>query len=236
MQEHVVLKDVSFSYGSNLILSDFNLSITKGTIHTLIGKSGAGKSLTLKLISGLSPVFSGEITNLALKTNFAFQLSPLIPWLTVIENLKICTDNQVELMELINELSMTDLLAKYPSELSGGMLQRVNVLRSFLGSPDLILMDEPFVHVDSIQKEELHEFLLNLWERKKPTILFVTHDIDEALYLSQKISLYSKARKSIVQTIEVPSSGKRSILELKNSPDYLRLYPLIYNHLKEDQA
>lgn len=236
MNETIILKNISYSFENNKVLEGLNINIKKGSIHSLIGISGAGKSTTLKLISSLLPLTIGEIQNLPAKINYAFQLSPLIPWLSVRDNLKICTDNPLEADEYLALFHLEKISSLFPSELSGGMIQKINILRSFLGSPDLILMDEPFVHIDSIQKEDLHEFLLALWRKYQPTIIFVTHDIDEALYLSQFISLLSIKEKKIADSFEISARSNTTFLELKNSAEYPMYFKRIYNHLKQDQT
>lgn len=233
--DSIVLKNISHSFDNKKILDGLNITIKKGSIHSLVGVSGSGKSTTLKLISSLLPLSTGEIHNITGKISFAFQQSPLIPWLNVRDNLKICTDDVNVVDEYLKAFNLQDISSQFPSELSGGMIQKINILRSFLGNPDLILMDEPFVHIDSIQKEMLHEFLLSLWKKNQPTIIFVTHDIDEALYLSQDISLFSLKNKNITETIEVLKKDNLNYLELKSSADYPVYFKKIYNHLKQDQ-
>lgn len=232
--ESIILKDISFSYGTNKILDGLNLTIKKGSIHSLIGKSGVGKSLTLKLMASLLPLNSGEILNLPKKISFAFQQSPLIPWLSVEGNLRVCSKNYEEISQYLEAFKLDSIASLYPAQLSGGMIQKVNILRSFLGSPDLILMDEPFVHIDSIQKEDLHHFLIQLWKKNRPTILFVTHDIDEAIFLSQEISLYGKKEKNIVDQVMI-GELKGNVLELKKSAFYQQFFSRIYTHLKEEE-
>jgi len=141
-----------------------NLSITKGTIHSLIGVSGVGKTLTLRLISSMQELQTGTIDGRPKKIGYAFQQSNLVPWLTVLENLKLCSKNQSFIDELLVEFRLDEYKHFYPNELSGGMGQKVNVIRSFLNNPELILMDEPFAHLDNIQKGQLHLFLLQIWK------------------------------------------------------------------------
>ncbi len=235
MKEPIILKDISFSFGTRLVLEKFNLAIKNGSFHSLIGISGTGKTLTLKLLASLIPLQTGEIEGLPAKINYAFQSSPLIPWLNIRENLEICTKDFQELDSYLKHLKLEDLSKLYPDQLSGGMIQKINILRSFLGKPDLILMDEPFVHIDSIQKEDLHKFLLNLWQTFHPTIIFVTHDIDEALYLSQYISLYNSKIKSISSTMDVAKVAPENLIALKDSPEYQNHFKNIYNHLKQEK-
>jgi ABC-type nitrate/sulfonate/bicarbonate transport system ATPase subunit len=235
MEESIILKDISYSFAEKVVLENLNISIKNGSFHSLVGISGAGKTLTLKLIASLIPGQMGSISGRPEKITYAFQSSPLIPWLTVKENLKICTKDITELDSFLVRLKLEAFSNLFPNELSGGMIQKINILRSFLGRPDLILMDEPFVHIDLIQKEELHRFLINLWEASHPTIIFVTHDIDEALYLSQEISLYSSRNKKVTQTIKLSPFPKTNLLEFKNSLNYQEDYKFIYHHLKQDQ-
>ena len=236
MIDSIILKNISFSYGEHKVIDNLNLNIKHGSIHTLIGKSGVGKSLTLKLISALLPLTSGEILNLPKKISFAFQESPLIPWLTIKDNLKICSPNADEIDDYLSAFELKNISAYYPHELSGGMIQKINIIRSFLNSPDLILMDEPFVHIDSIQKEELHKFLIALWRKLHPTIIFVTHDIDEAIFLSQEISLFGKTEKRITSHLQLGDNTSLDMLKLKQSAFYHENFSHIYNHLKQDES
>lgn len=236
MSDSIILKNVTYSFENKLILDGLNITIKKGSIHSLVGISGAGKSTTLKLISSLLPLSIGEIHNLPRKINFAFQQSPLIPWLNVRENLVICTNDHAEVDEYLSLFRLQDISSQFPNELSGGMIQKINILRSFLGKPELILLDEPFVHIDSIQKEDLHEFLLGLWKKTHPTIIFVTHDIDEAIYLSGEISLFSIKDKKVSETFSITKENETSFLSLKSSDEYPIHFKKIYNHLKEDQS
>ena len=235
MSDFIILKNISHSFDDKKVLDGLNITINKGSFHSLVGVSGSGKSTTLKLISSLLPLSGGEIENTSKRISFAFQQSPLIPWLNVRDNLKICTKDVSSIDEYLKSFNLKEISSQFPAELSGGMIQKINILRSFLGNPDLILMDEPFVHIDSIQKEILHEFLLSLWNKNRPTIIFVTHDIDEALYLSQEISLFSIKRKNVTETLEISKKENSTYLDLKSSEDYPVYFKRIYNHLKQDQ-
>ncbi len=234
MKENIVFKDINFSFGEFSVLLNLNFSIKKGSIHSLVGISGVGKSTALRILANLIKPQSGEVINRPEHVSFAFQRSPLFPWLTVLENLTICTKNPMELTSILKLFRLDEFLHSYPRELSGGMVQKINILRSFLDNPELILMDEPFVHIDSIQKEELHQFLLLLWNKFRPTIVYVTHDIDEALLLSHEISLFSLKNKGVIETFDVVDCFNTTVLELKYNSNYAGYFQKIYKHLKQD--
>jgi ABC-type nitrate/sulfonate/bicarbonate transport system ATPase subunit len=234
MKENIVFKDINFSFGEFTVLRNLNFTIKKGSIHSLVGISGVGKSTALRILANLNKPQSGEVINRPEHVSFAFQRSPLFPWLTVLENLSICTKSPLELNSFLKLFRLDEILHSYPRDLSGGMVQKINILRSFLDNPELILMDEPFVHIDSIQKEELHQFLLILWNKFRPTIVYVTHDIDEALLLSHEISLFSLKNKGVIETFEVVDCFNSTVLELKNNSNYAGYFQKIYEHLKQD--
>lgn len=231
----VEIKNINHFFGEHHVLRGLDLNISEGTIHSIVGVSGVGKTLSLRLIASLEKIQTGIINiKPGLKISFAFQGAPLIPWLTIWQNLAICSYQHDKIKQLLNEFQLTSFAFNYPDQLSGGMVQKVNIIRSFINNSDLILMDEPFVFIDSIQKEQLHQMLIQLWEQYKPTIIFVTHDIEEALLLSDKVSIFSKKSGAIQETIALEKKRLRSLQELKNEHDYLAQWNVVYQKLQED--
>ena len=231
----IQIKDLSHSFnGKDLVLNHLNLSLSDNTIHSIMGISGAGKTLLLKLISNLETIQQGTIKNLPKKIHYVFQDAPLLPWLSLYDNLTFCSFNRDEIDETLRVFRLYEYKNYFPHELSGGMVQKVNLIRAFLDHPDLILMDEPFVHLDQIQKEELQFFTLNLWKKEKPTILFVTHDIHEAIFISENISIISNGKISELFPLKSNPNQGKSLVELRDKSDFLDLYENIYYQLKAE--
>ncbi len=198
---HVILDRVSFSYGKQDILCEVRLTLTRGTSYALIGKSGAGKSTLLNLIAGFLKPDTGSVIvdgkrlqGPRRKTAFLFQELGLFPWQTVAEAvampLKLYgAQHGIEdlVQELLGEMKLEQHGEKYPGELSGGERQRAALARTLIGEPELLLMDEPTSSLDAMTKEELQQLILRERKKRKATLLFVTHDIEEAVLLGQRI-------------------------------------------------
>ncbi|WP_040213430.1 ABC transporter ATP-binding protein [Clostridium polynesiense] len=207
----VELKNISKTFKENIILNNINLKINKGELVVLIGPSGCGKTTTLKMINKLILPSSGEILingknileedTIELRRNMGYviQQTGLFPHMTVGENIGLIPhiqkwpkehimDKIVELLKLV-EMEPEEYMNRYPAELSGGQQQRIGVARAFATNPDIILMDEPFSALDPITRSQLQDELYNLQHELKKTIIFVTHDMDEALKLGDRICI-----------------------------------------------
>lgn len=209
-----VSKYFSKQTGTVQVLENINFQLEKGDFVTVIGPSGCGKSTLLKIIAGLDNDFEGEIiidgeriTKPSKKQGFIFQEHRLFPWLTVEENIaadlslkdKYVKDKVKEWVEIVR---LDGFEKSYPKEISGGMSQRVAIARALLRDPNVLLLDEPFGALDAFTRSHLQEVLLNIWEQKKTTMIFVTHDIDEAIYLSNRIVIMSAKPGKIHKVIE----------------------------------
>lgn len=188
-------------YGTNQALQNINLVIDGNAPCAIIGPSGCGKSTLLKAVAGLVS-YSGRITlnekpidNRKLSIGFVPQNYGLFPWKNVQENIFIgaqIKDKPLDMAEeLLELLGLKGLEMRYPSELSGGQQQRVSLARAFLLQPDLLLMDEPFSALDIISREEMQELFILVWNKYKIPVLFVTHFVEEAVYLAQQIVVFS---------------------------------------------
>jgi osmoprotectant transport system ATP-binding protein len=221
----IEIKNVTKKIGNKTILKDISLSIDTGMLVVLIGSSGCGKTTTLKLINKLIKPTSGEIyiddkpiskqnvIDLRRNIGYVIQNTGLFPHLTIKENIELIPrlkkEKSIEEIEqkTVNLLKMVDLdsseyLNKYPSELSGGQQQRIGVVRAIATDADIILMDEPFSALDPITRTTLQEELFNLQEELKKTIIFVTHDMDEALKIADKICIMENGRIAQFDTPE----------------------------------
>jgi len=245
MSDHVELSNLTKTYPSTtgpvVVVKDFNLRIAAGEFVTLIGHSGCGKSTVLSMLAGLNPVTSGgivlghkELTGPGPDRGMVFQSPNLLPWFTALENVMLGVDQVFftatrEERRQIAEYYLTvvglgDSMRKRPSELSQGMRQRVGIARAFALSPKMLLLDEPFGMLDSLTRFELQGVLMELWTRNHITTLMVTHDVDEALYLSDRIVMMTNGPEAFVGDIlEVPWERPRDRKAIMEHPDYYRM-------------
>jgi len=218
----IEIKDLTVKYyrktEETLVLDKLNINIGTGEIYTFIGPSGCGKSTFLYVLSGIIKDYSGsvkidgqDVDPKTQRIGLILQNYGLLPWKNVYSNtmlgVKIKND-QRGLDEygkyLLQKLGIDSLLDRYPKELSGGQQQRVAIARAFMLKPDLLLMDEPFSALDAINREELQELFLNIWKENNVTTVFITHSVDEALYLGSKIVVFSPAPGRILKVLDNP--------------------------------
>ena len=227
--------------GPAIIVKDFDLKIKKGEFVTLIGHSGCGKSTVLSMVAGLNSITAGgviiggkETTGPGPDRGVVFQSPSLLHWLTAFENVMLgvnqvfYTASKEERREIaeyyLSVVGLADSMHKKPSELSQGMRQRVGIARAFALSPKMLLLDEPFGMLDSLTRFELQQVLIELWRRDKKTALMVTHDVDEALFLSDRIVMMTNGPEAEVGDIlEVKFPRPRDRKAVMEDPDYYRL-------------
>ena len=222
--------NVSFSYTKgDSIIADLSFSIQSGEFICLLGPSGSGKTTIFRLITGLEQPSSGSIIVDELtgskrlgKVGYMPQQDLLLPWRTIIENTALPlevkgvnkTEAHKQAMHFLNEVGLGSYAKSYPHHLSGGMRQRVSFIRAMLGGTNLLLLDEPFSALDAITRLSMQEWLVEQWQRWQKTILFITHDVDEALFLADRILLFSHRPLTSFQDIDVPLSRPRTITDL----------------------
>lgn len=180
----ISIKNFSKSYGDTAVYSNFNLDIEEGKILCLLGESGCGKTTLLNVLAGLTD-YSGEVPRL--KTSYVFQSPRLMPNLTVGENLRLIGAKESDIENMLSSVGLSGLSGRYPKELSGGQAQRVALCRAFLFDSELMLLDEPFSSLDLKLRISVMQVFFKLRAKKAVTTVFVTHDIEEALYLSDRI-------------------------------------------------
>ncbi len=206
------------------VLHDINVQVNQGEFVTIIGPSGCGKSTLLKLLAGLDQDFDGSIkmnqqetTGPSIKKGFIFQEHRLFPWLTVEKNIAADLSlNDLKVRKRVDELieivRLKGFEKAYPKEISGGMSQRVAIARALLREPEVLLLDEPFGALDAFTRNHLQDVLLDIWQQKKTTMILVTHDIDESIYLGNRILIMSARPGQIskVIPIDLPHPRKRA--------------------------
>ena len=196
--------------GVHFAIKNLQLSIKSGEFVCLVGPSGSGKTTLLNIIAKLDKDYEGEITvgryNAQSKIGCIFQNPRLLPWRTVRENIELVLDTSQSLAivdELLEVMQLTDSQQVYPERLSLGMSRRVSIIRAFAIEPDVLLMDEPFVSLDAPTARQVRELLLKLWQNRPHTVLFVTHDLREAITLADRLIFLSARPMSVVSEIVV---------------------------------
>jgi NitT/TauT family transport system ATP-binding protein len=210
------------------VVRGLKLRLEAGAFGALIGPSGCGKTTILKIAAGLDPDFRGEIsTSGAGRLGIVFQEPRLLPWRTVEQNIRLALpaeENTADLTELVEILGLSSHLARYPGELSLGLARRAAIARAFAVQPDFLLLDEPFVSLDETVAARLRDELVALTTRTKVTTLFVTHDLDEAIQLSDHLFFLSdRPTRIIAEKSLPPPRGKRSQDAIASIGDEMRL-------------
>ncbi len=241
------VKNMSHFYNSLHVLDDINIQIKEGEFVSIVGPSGCGKTTLLKILGGLLSPTRGEVdvkgnsVDAALKRRdfgFVFQNPVLLPWRNVLQNIKLPLEiigertPCVELKKVLELVGLEDFGSYYPAALSGGMKQRVALARALVFNPDILLMDEPFGALDELIRERLNFELLRIWQKTSKTIVFVTHSIPEAVFLSNRVViLLDRPAKIIgVKDIDLPFPRTSETRQLK---EYLHYITWLRNQLKE---
>lgn len=230
----IEVRNLERRFGDQTVLSGMSLDVREGEILCLLGPSGCGKTVFLKVLAGLLERTGGTISRQSPGVSMAFQKSPLFPWLTVLENLEICGFPRERSLEYLDRAHLGRFRFHHPKQISGGMQQKVNILRSFLSEAPLVLMDEPFVFLDFLQRTELQEFTLDIWQRERKTIVFVTHDIDEAILMADRILVMSGGPGRIIREFEVRFGRPRDPGALRGKQEYSSLFAAISKTLGDE--
>jgi nitrate ABC transporter ATP-binding subunit len=236
-----------------VIVENFSLNVAEGEFISVIGHSGCGKSTVLSMIAGLNPPTGGgivlagrEVTEAGPDRGVVFQAPCLLPWMSALQNVTLGVEQvapektRAEQREIaahyLELVGLGDSLDVHPNQLSGGMRQRVGIARAFALSPKMLLLDEPFGMLDSLTRMELQQVLLDLWATDRKTAFMVTHDVDEALYLSDRIVMMTNGPAATIGDIlPVPFARPRDRHAVLEHPDYDRLRQHLISFL-EDHA
>jgi bicarbonate transport system ATP-binding protein len=258
----LVIEEVSKVYptptGPYTVLENVNLTVNEGEFICVIGHSGCGKSTLLNMVSGFARPSSGSvrlngksITKPGPDRMVVFQNYALLPWLTVFENVYLAVDSvypnkgEQEKRAIVRDhlamVGLSEATDKKPPQISGGMKQRVSIARALSIRPEVLVLDEPFGALDAITKEELQEELLKIWNDHRCTVLMITHDIDEALFLADRLVMMTNGpAANIGEIMDIPFQRPRDRERIMEDPQYydLRNYALdfLYNRFAHDDA
>jgi ABC-type nitrate/sulfonate/bicarbonate transport system ATPase subunit len=238
------------SSGSTLALVDVNLDVRENEFLTVIGPSGCGKTTLLRIVAGLIPYDKGEVlvrgqavTGPGPDRAVVFQSFALLPWANVLENVAFGLEargvprqeREEAAMGLIRTVGLQGFEKRLPRHLSGGMQQRVGLARALVVNPDILLMDEPFGSIDEQTRRIMQEELLRIWEGQRKTVLFVTHSMEEAVFLADRIVLMSPRPGRIQEIIDVPLPRPRG-RDTERSPEFTEVKEVLWDKLKVMQT
>jgi NitT/TauT family transport system ATP-binding protein len=248
MAPKLAISRLSKSFGDLEALRGINLGVERGEFISVVGPSGCGKTTFLRIVAGLEHATSGDVLldgravrEPGTDRGFVFQNDSLLPWRTVFANAiigreitgSIGPSDRKRTMELLKLVGLEGFENYHPRQLSGGMRQRVNLARALAIDPEILLMDEPFAALDAQTREIMQAELLRIWERGQKTVLFVTHQIDEAVFLSDRVLVFAR-RPGRVQaeiTIALPRPRK---LEIKRTAEFVALVDRIWRMIEDD--
>lgn len=247
----VAARSVGVTYpGGVVALRDVSFSLRRGEFVAIVGPSGCGKSTLLRIVAGLIEPTAGTLTVAgasamhARRTQhdvaFVFQDATLLPWRTVTANVGLPLELHgvrrataaPRVRDVIDLVGLADFAGAYPGQLSGGMRMRASLARALVTRPDLMLLDEPFAALDDITRQRLNEELLALWTRDRWTALFVTHNVSEAVFLSERVLIMSARPGHLVAEVAVPFAGPRSPA-LRAAPEFAKLVGEVSDRLRE---
>ena len=236
------------TFGELRALQDINLAVERGEFIALVGPSGCGKTTFLRIVAGLEPASSGEVTldGRAVRSpgadrGFVFQSDNLLPWRTVFANAIIGREvaghvgpaERQRTMELLKLVGLEGFEHYHPRQLSGGMRQRVNLARALAIDPQILLMDEPFSSLDAQTREIMQTELMRIWEDGRKTVLFVTHQIDEAVFLADRVLVFARRPGRLRESVAIELPRPRP-LAIKRTVEFVRYVDHIWRLIEDD--
>ncbi len=248
MPRKVEISGLSKWFGELEALRQIDVAVEQGEFISVVGPSGCGKTTFLRMVAGLEPATSGTILidgqplrGPGNNRGFVFQNDSLLPWRTVLANAligpevagKVGDRERQRTLDLLKLVGLGGFENYYPRQLSGGMRQRVNLARALAIDPDVLLMDEPFASLDAQTREIMQTELLRIWEQGRKTVLFVTHQIDEAVFLSDRVLVFARRPGRLQENIEIKLPRPRS-LALKRTPEFIAYVDRIWTMIEHD--
>ena len=241
------IHELTKKFGELIAVDGVSVDIAPGEFFMIVGPSGCGKTTLLRILAGLESVTSGSIeietpSSQRPVNSMIFQGDSIFPWMTVWDNaaygLKMRRVPSATIKEVVGHYlartGLTRFAKYYPHQLSGGMRQRVSIARAFANDPEILLMDEPFSALDAQNKLLLQEELLRIWEEHKKTVVFITHSVDEAVFLGDRIMVMTAQPGKVKMFVPVPLTRPRNMMELQKSPQYGELIAHIWSSLREE--
>ncbi len=248
MPRKVEITGLNKWFGELETLRDIDVAVEQGEFISVVGPSGCGKTTFLRIVAGLEPATSGTIlldraplAGPGSNRGFVFQNDSLLPWRTVLANALIGPEvagrvgekERKRTLDLLQLVGLGGFENYYPRQLSGGMRQRVNLARALAIDPDVLLMDEPFASLDAQTREIMQTELLRIWEQGRKTVLFVTHQIDEAVFLSDRVLVFARRPGRLQESIEIKLPRPRA-LALKRTPEFIAYVDRIWTMIEHD--
>src|SRR5437868_4994871 len=241
------IRDLYKRFGSLTAIDGVSVEIAHGEFFMIVGPSGCGKTTLLRILAGLDSVTSGAIEietphSQRPVNSMIFQGDSIFPWMTVWDNAayglkmrKVPTGTIKDVVgHYLARTGLTRFAGYYPHQLSGGMRQRVSIARAFANDPEILLMDEPFSALDAQNKLLLQEELLRIWEEHKKTVVFITHSVDEAVFLGDRIMVMTAQPGKVKTFVPVTLARPRDIMTLQKTPEYGELIARIWSSLREE--
>jgi NitT/TauT family transport system ATP-binding protein len=248
MPRKVEISGLGKWFGELEALRQIDVAVEQGEFISVVGPSGCGKTTFLRIVAGLEPATSGTILiddqplrGPGNNRGFVFQNDSLLPWRTVLANAligpevagKVGDGERQRTLDLLKLVGLGGFENYYPRQLSGGMRQRVNLARALAIDPDVLLMDEPFASLDAQTREIMQTELLRIWEQGRKTVLFVTHQIDEAVFLSDRVLVFARRPGRLQESIEIKLPRPRA-LALKRTPEFIAYVDRIWTMIEHD--
>jgi NitT/TauT family transport system ATP-binding protein len=251
MAPKLAISTLGKHFGALEALRSISFDMAAGAFLSIVGPSGCGKTTFLRIVAGLEPATSGEVridgrpvTGPGGDRGFVFQQDNLLPWRSVLANAMIGPElagaigepQRTRALDLLNLVGLKGFEQYFPRQLSGGMRQRVNLARALAIDPDILLMDEPFSALDAQSREIMQAELLRIWEQGRKTVLFVTHQIDEAVFLSDQVLVFARRPGRLQERVGIDLPRPRT-LAVKRTPEFVayvdRIWKLIENDVRE---